>query len=156
MIRATQFSTMWATHEIQLGTGHDHLFCARLRVVSCLWFNFKFQLIWGHSANSYFYRNSISMEISFSYDLNSIELIAANFCSSHYTRHRRGMCSVMWYSDKSKCLMECELRLKNRQWNEPLNGLSIPGYSIKLKIKLQNSSHFRIPEPFCTPFTNMD
>ena len=41
--------------------------------------------------------------------------------------------------------MECELRLKNRQWNEPLNGLSIPGYSIKLKIKLENSSHFRIP-----------
>ena len=54
MIRATQFSTMWATHEIQLGTGHDHLFCARLRVVSCLWFNFKFQLIWRHSANSFF------------------------------------------------------------------------------------------------------
>ena len=147
MIRATQFSTMWATHEIQLGTGHDHLFCARLRVVShvsCLWFNFKFQLIWGHSANSYFHRNSISMEISFSYDLNSIELIAANFCSSHYTRHRRGMCSVMWYSDKSKCLwnVNCDWKIfsETNPWTgNPYRGTAL---SWKLNWKIPHISAF--------------
>ena len=148
MIRATQFSTMWATHEIQLRTGHDHLFCARLRVVSCIWFNFKFQLIWGHSANSFFIVIQFQWKFHFPMiNLNSIELIAANFCSSHYTRHRRGMhgmCSVMWYNDKSKCQWNVNCDWKIVSETNPWTGYPYRGTALswKLNWKIPHISAF--------------